>query len=248
MEQKAVIRTEQKGARTPPGHPPAIWAAFAEQGRWKSWTMAGLLGLVALQSIAIIRLATRPPEVVLVGAAGEVTPVHRSVATDALLKFLADHTRPPEVAIVRFTRDFLQLALGVNSSTVDVAWPAALAMMAPDLRARIEAEATRKRLVETWRQAQRRTDISFEEIVLEERTPSLLAIRATLSRRTAPLAEGAGAGSTDRVRVDLVARIVTPTLDRPDGLEVAEWRLAPAPVTDSASPPGAKAQGGADAP
>jgi hypothetical protein len=247
MEERAKIRTEQRGARVPPGSPPTIWAAYAAQGRWRTWTIAGLLGLVALQSIAIIRLATRPPEVVLVGAAGEVTPVRRSVATDALLKFLADHARPPDVAIVRFTRDFLQHALAVNSSTVDATWPAALAMMAPELRSRVEAEAVRKRLVETWRHAQRRTDIFFDEIVLEERTPSLLAIRATLSRRTGPLVEGAGPSSTDRVQVNLVARIVTPTLDRPDGLEVAEWQLTPVLVTDSESIPGAKAQGGTDA-
>ena len=27
-----------------PGSPPAVWAAFAAQGRWKSWTLVGLLG------------------------------------------------------------------------------------------------------------------------------------------------------------------------------------------------------------
>ena len=248
MEGRAVIQTDRKGDRAPPGSPPAVWAAFAVQGRWKTWTVAGLLGLVALQSIAIIRLATRPPEVVLVCAAGEATPIRRSVATDALLKFLAERTRPPEVAIVRFTRDFLHLALALNSSTIEAAWPAALAMMAPELRARVEKEAAEKHLVATWRLAQRKTELGFEEIVLEDRTPSLLAIRARLSRRTAPIVEGAGPASTDRVQVDLVARIVTPTLDRPDGLEVAEWRLTPLPVTDSQSIPGAKGKGGSDAP
>jgi len=84
--------------------------------------------------------------------------------------------------------------------------------------------------------------------VLEDRTPGLLAIRARLSRRTGPLVEGAGPSSTDRVQVDLVARVVTPTLDRPDGLEVAEWRLTPLPVTDSSSNPEAGPKGGADAP
>jgi hypothetical protein len=248
MKRQAVIRTERKGSLAPPGSPPAIWAAFAIQGRWKSWTIVGLLGLLALQSLALIRLATRPPEVVLLDAAGGATPVRRSVGTDALLAFLAERTRPPELAVVRFTRDFLRLALAMNSSTVEANWPAALAMMSPELRSRIEAEAARSRLVESWRQAQRKTDLTFEDIVLEDRTPSLLAIRATLSRRTGPLGEGARTSSTDRVRVDLVARIVTPTLDRPDGLEVAEWRLTPIPVTDSKSRPGANAQGGSDAP
>jgi len=248
MERRAVIRTERKGSLVPPGAPPAIWAAFAIQGRWKSWTIAGLLGLGALQSFAVIRLATRPPEVVLLDASGSATPVRRSVATDALLKFLAERSRPPEVAVVRFSRDFLNLALAVNSSTIEASWPAALAMMAPELRSRIEGEAASSRLVETWRLAQRKTDLAFEEVVLEDRTPSLLAIRATLRRRTMPIVEGAGPSSTDRVQVDLVARIVTPTLDRPDGLEVAEWRLTPLPVTDSSSKPGAGTKGGSDAP
>jgi len=248
MEGRAIVRTDRRGSRAPPDSPPAVWAAFAAQGRWKSWTIAGLLGLLAIQSLAVARLATRPPEVVLVGAAGEVTPIRQSVATDALLRFLAERTRPPDVAIVRFTRDFLHLALAVNSTTVEAAWPAALAMMAPELRARVEREAAEKRLVETWRLAQRKTELDFDEIVLEERTPSLLAIRARLSRRTGPLAEGTGPSSTDRVQVDLVARFATPTLDRPDGLEVVEWRLAPLPVTDSTAIPKAKVEGGAHAP
>jgi hypothetical protein len=248
MERSAVVRTEQKGIRAPPGSPPAMWAALTAQGVWKSWAIVGLLGVAALQSLALIRYATRPPEVVLLDAAGGATPVRRSVATDALLKFLAERTRPADVAIVRFTRDFLRLALGVNSSTIDANWPAALAMMAPELRSRVEAEAARGHLVETWRLAQRRTDLSFEEIVVENRTPGLLSVRATLTRRTGPLLDGAGPSSTDRVQVELIARTVTPTLDRPDGLELAEWRLVPAPVTDSSSKSGDSAKGVADAP
>ena len=248
MERRAVLRTERKVASGPPGSPPAIWAAFVAQGRWKSWTIVGLLGLLGLQSLALIRLVARPPEVVLLDAGGEATPVRRSVATDALLAFLAERSRPPDVAVVRFTRDFLQRALAVNSSTIEAAWPAALTMMAPDLRTRVEAEATRSRLVETWRLAQRRTDLAFDEIVLEERTPSLLSVKATLTRRVGPLLEGAGPSSTDRVQVELVARTVTPTLDRPDGLEVAEWRLTPIPVTHPSSRPEPSAKGVSDAP
>ena len=233
MEARALVKTDRRKTSLPPGSPPAVWAAFVAQGRWKSWTLVGLLGLLALQSLAVIRLATRPPEVVLVDTAGAATPVRRTVATDALLKFLADKTRPPDVAVVRFTRDFLRLVLGLNSSTIDASWPAALAMMAPELRARVEAEAARTRLVETWRAAQRRIDLSFDEVVLEDRAPGALTIRATLTRRTVPIMEGSGASSTDRVRVELVARSVTPTLDRPDGLEVAEWRLSPIPVREN---------------
>jgi hypothetical protein len=205
------------------------------QASWKSWTIVGLLGLAALIAIAAIRLATRPPEVVLVDGAENATPVRRSVATDALLRFIAERTRPAEMTIVRFTRDFLHLALAVNSSTVEANWPAALSMMAPELRARVEAEASTEKLVETWRLAQRKTELVFEEIVLEDRTPTLLAVRATLSRRTASLLEGAGPASADRVQVDLVERIVPPSMDRPDGLEVTEWRLIPIPLGETHS-------------
>ncbi len=238
---RAQVRTERKGDSRPPGAPPAVWAAFIVQGAWKTWTIVGLLGLLALQCIAVIRLATRPPEVVLLDAAGSATPIRRSVGTDALLKFLAERTRPPEVAIVRFTRDFLHLALAVNSSTIDANWPAALAMMAPELRTRVEAEAARSGLVEKWRVAERKTELTFEDIVLEDRTPSLLSIRAMLSRRTGALVEGSGPSSTDRVQVDVVARIVTPTMEHPDGLEVIEWRLALLPIAGASSKPGAPA-------
>lgn len=248
VDGQAKVRTSQAGSRQAPASPPAVWAAFVAQGRWRSWTIVALLGLVGLQSLAIIRLATRPPEVVLVDGAGHATPVRHSVASAALLRFVAEQTRPPEVAVVRFTRDFLSLVVGVNSSTVEASWPAALALMAPDLRARIEAESARSRLVQTWRLAQRKTDLHFEEIALEQQTPSLLSIRTVLRRRVGPLLDGAGPSSTDRVQVDLVARIVTPTMDRPDGLEVAEWRLTPLPVTDSSSTPGDAAKGVTDGP
>ena len=242
-----MARTERKGDPRPPGSPPAIWAAFASQSAWKSWAVSGLLGIVALQSLAMIRLATRPPEVVLVDADGRATPVRRSVATDALLKFLAERSRPPEMAIVRFVRDFLHLALAVNSSTIEANWPAALAMMTPELRARAGSEAASQRLVESLRLAQRRTELRFEQIVLEDRTPTLLSVRVTLTRRTGPLVDGAGPTSTDRVQVELVARVVGPSMERPEGLEVAEWRLIPLPVTDSSSAPGAATKGASDA-
>ena len=134
------------------------------------------------------------------------------------------------MAVVRFTRDFLHLALAVNSSTIEANWPAALAMMAPELRERVGAEAASRRLVETYRLAHEKTELSFEDIVLEDRTAKLLTVRATLSRRTMPLVEKAGPVSSDRLEVELVEEIVTPTVDRPDGLAVAEWRLVPLPA------------------
>jgi hypothetical protein len=248
MEGKATVRTQHAGTRRPPAAPPAIWSAFVAQAAWRNWTIVALLGVIGLLSMVIVRLASRPPEVVLLDAAGNATPVRRSVATDALLKFLAERNRPPEATVTRFTRDFLHLAVAVNSSTIDAAWPAALVLMSPELRDRVGKEAVERRLLETYRLAQRKTELMFEEIILEERTPSVLAVRATLRRRTGSLVEGAGPAVTDRVQVDLIERIVPATLDRPDGLEVAEWRLTPLLVTDSSSKPGEKAKGVSDAP
>lgn len=237
MEPRAKIRTRDRDPR-PPGSPPAVWTAFVAASAWKSWTIVALLGVVMLLATALVRLAGRPPEYVLVDAAGNATPIKRSVATDALLQFLADRTRPPEMTIVRFTRDFLHLALAVNSSTIEANWPAALERMSPELRARLEAEASTQKLVETYRLAQRKTELTFEEIVLEDRTPTLLTVRVTLSRRMSPLIDGAGSTTTDRVQVELVERIVPPTPDHPDGLEVAEWRLTSLPERASAEPVG----------
>lgn len=245
MEKKATLRTELRDPR-PEGSPPAIWAAFVRQSAWKSWAIVALLALSGLLAIANIRLATRPPEVVVLDGGGRATPVRRAVATEALLAFLAERTRPPEVEIVRFTRDFLHLALAINSTTVDANWQEALGMMSPGLRARTAAEASSRRLVETYRLANRRTELRFEEIVLEDRTPTLLTVRATMQRRVEPLAEP-GKGVTDRIRVELVETIVPRTLERPDGLEVAEWRLVSLRVNGPDTDSGAGTQEGSRA-
>ena len=238
MDEPAKLRTSRTDPR-PPGSPPAVWAAFLEQNAWKSWTIVGLLAVVCLLCLAVVRLASRPPEFVMVDANGRTTPVRRTVATDALLRFLADRTRPPEVAIVRFTRDFLHLALGLNSSTIEANWPAALAMMAPELRERIARESAAKRLVETYRLAQRRTELSFDEIAVEDQSSTQVTVRATITRRSLPLVEGGGATEVDRVQVELVERPVPATMESPDGLEVAEWRLVPFALSETRTRPDA---------
>jgi len=227
----------------PPGSPPAIWAAFAAQSAWKSLAIGGLLAVSAVLSVAVVRLSSRPPEVILIGGDGSATPVRRSMATDALLQFLADHARPPELTVVRFAREFLQLALALNSSTVEESFAEALRRMAPELRHRIEAEAGTRKLLETWRRAERKIELAYEEIAVEGRTPGLVTVRATISRHTGPLLGAGGGTTTDRVEVDLVVRPVPPTLERPDGLEVVEWRMQPLP--SSPSGPGGERVAGA---
>ncbi len=217
-----------------PSAPPAIWRAFAAQAAWKGWVIVGLLGIIGLQAIATIRLATRPPEYVVVdGSTGDATLVKHSLSTDALLRFIAEKTKPPKMAVVRFTKEFLHLALAVNSSTIEANWPAALRLMSPALRAKLDAEAKSQKLLETYRVAQRKTDVQCESLELLDRTDTLLAVRAVLKRRIAPLLESMGGSVVqDRVQVDVVEEIVPPGVDHPDGLQVVEWRMAklePAP-------------------
>ncbi len=220
--------------------PPAIWRAFARQGAWKTWVIVALLGLNCLSLIANIQLAARPPAFVLVDAeTGDATLVKRSVSTSALLAFIADATRPPEATILRFTQKFLHLMLSVNSSTIDTSWPAALDMMAPSLRRKLEAEAVQQKLIETYKNAQRKTDIAFEDVRLVDREKGLLAVRAIMKRRVAPLLEtGGGPAAEDRIQVELVEEIVAPTYEHPEGLRVREWRLAKLePIVRAATTP-----------
>jgi hypothetical protein len=224
MRRLAFLRPSSDGAAAV-SPAPAIWRAFQAQGAWKSWVIVALLGLLTLQTIAVGRLANRPPEFVLVDADGKTTYVKRTVANEALLQFLAEKTRPPELTIVRFTRDFLQLALAVHSSTIEANWPAALALMSPELHGRVEREATAAKLVESYKTSQQKTELAFEDVTLVSRTPSLLHVRTVLKRTRRSLLDAAAPPVTDRVAVDLAEHIVTPRLERPDGLEVVEWHV-----------------------
>lgn len=227
--------------RTPglPNAPVSIFQAFQAQGAWKSWVIVCLLGALVLSLVALVRVAGKPPEYVLVDAqTGDATLVKRSVATSALLEFIADKTRPPEVAVVKFTQDFLHLALAVNSSTIEQNWPAALALMSPTLRERLAKESEEQKLVATYKAAQRKTDLAFDSIVLLDRTSRLLAVRADMKRRVAPLLEtGTGPAAEDRIQVDTVLEIVAPTTEYPAGLRVAEFRLAKRDAAPSPSTP-----------
>jgi hypothetical protein len=228
----AVVKSSQSDLRLP-GHPVAVWEAFARQAAWKSWVIVILLGLLGLSLLVNVRLATRPPEFVVVeNPSGQATLVRQSVATDALLRFLDEQTRPPDVTVVRFTRDFLQLAFAVNSSTVHAAWPAALTMMTPALRDRVSREAAGSRLVETYQAAQVRTDLAVVDLALLARTASVVQARATLARRKAPLV-GGGVPVEDRLVVELVLEMVPASPEHPDGLAVSEWQVRDVPAAQA---------------
>src|SRR3954471_3033447 len=85
----------------PPGSPPAIWTAFARQAAWREWVIVALLALNALTIVAAVRVARKDPEVVVVAPDGKSSYVPRSVASEALLRFLAEQKQQPsDVTVV----------------------------------------------------------------------------------------------------------------------------------------------------
>jgi len=140
--------------------PAAIWAAFVRQAAWKDWLIAALLVLNALTIIAGSRLAAREPDVILVAPDGKSTYVARSVASRALLDFIAvQKQEPSDLTVVHFTKDFVRLALSANASTIDATWREALSMMGTELRNRLQAESQAKKLVESLQSLKLKTSV-----------------------------------------------------------------------------------------
>jgi hypothetical protein len=213
----------------PPDHPSAVWTAFTRQGQWKSWVIAAQLLLMALLTLAAMQLARKPPDIVLVDSDGRSTYLNPSTAGDELTRWLAERRqRPNDVTVAHFSREFLKRFLGVNSTTIQAAWPEALSMMAPALRVRMEAEAAKQKLVETYRAAQVATEVDIQRLELVEQLESAVHVRAHVARTKRPLA--GGPPTTDVLAIDLILDVVPRTAATPDGLQLAEYRNAvPAP-------------------
>jgi hypothetical protein len=219
----------------PPGSPAAVWTAFAAQGRWKNWVLLGQLGCIVFLTAVCLRITKTEPDVVVVGPDGSGQYVQRAVAGEALLRFIQEQKQQPsDVTVVAFTRRFLQASLAVNSSTIDEAWPQALRMMAPPLREKMSKEAASQKLLETYRLAQVRTELQVDELLLVERSGRLTHVRATVTRRKAPLI-GNDTPTEDAVQVELVENAISRSLEHPDGLEVLEWRITPAKIDPQAA-------------
>ncbi len=214
--------------RVKSGAPPAVWAAFAAQGRWKSWALLGQqLCLLVLLFVAL-QLAKTEPDVVLVGADGQGTYVHRTQATKELRAFLAEQRgAPSELTALGLSRRFLKSTLQVNSATFADEWAEGLLLMAPALRAKVAGEATAQRLVEATQLMQLKTRLTFDELKVVERQGRLFHVRAKLQRERSRLLETGAAPQVDGLQVELVLGVVRRTEERPDGLEVLEWRVGP---------------------
>jgi hypothetical protein len=205
--------------------PPAIWTAFARQGAWKSWALILQFFVIALLILANIRLSRKPPDIVVVAPEGKSSYLTPSVAGEALVRFLAEQKQEPsDLTVLHFTREFLQLLLAVNSSTIEAAWPTALSMMAAPLRSRVTRESGEQKLIETYKLARIRTELTIEDISVLERADSLIHLKATVSRRKSELVDGRAIGQA-RLEVDLVERRVPRSIEKADGLEVADFSV-----------------------
>lgn len=222
----------------PPGSPPLVWVAFARQAAWREWVIAALVALNALTVVAAVRVARKDPDVVLVAADGKSSYVPRSVANDALLSFLAEQRQQPsDVTVLHFTREFVQLVLAINSSTIESAWLDALALMGPQLRDRFSTAAARAKLLETYKVARVRTELTLDSVELLDRSSALLHVRTVVTRKKGSLLAESGPVEDDRLSVDLVERVVPRTSSRPDGLEIVEMRITPITALINAGSP-----------
>lgn len=208
--------------------PPAVWAAFASQGRWKNWVMVLQLGVLALLTQVCFALARVSPDVIVVDDKGASRYVERTVTSDALVRFLeSERRRPTDLTIAAFTERFVRLTSGVNSATIDESWMEAQAMMALPLAEKVGAEAKAQRLIETYRLAQIRTSLSFSDVQLVERKGDKAHVRALITRQRAKLFSAESVGVAEAQVIDLILAEVPRTRRRPDGLEVLEWHTAP---------------------
>lgn len=206
--------------------PPAIWTAFAAQGRWKNYVMVGQLLLLALLTQVTLKLARTEPAVVVVDERGEGHFVERGVASEALLAFLAEQRgAPTDLTLVAFTRRFLNAAVAPNSTMLEEQWAESLSMMAAPLAAKMDAEARAQKLFETYRLAQVKTRLEVVSLDVLERHGDKVHLRARVLRTRESLASAAA--TTDAQQVDLVLATVPRTRSRPDGVMVVEWRTTP---------------------
>jgi hypothetical protein len=214
--------------------PPAIWAAMVAQGRWKSWALVLAFGLCALEALVALRLATRPPDIVLVTPDGQGTYLSPSIAGQALLRFLREQRQlPSDVTVLHFTREFARRFFALDAVTAETSFPEALAMMAPGLRDPIARQAVDTKLLEGALASRTRVALTFEAVDLLEQTEQAVRVRLVLRRRTEALDDGKHL-SEDRLEVDVLEWIVPRTPAHPDGLVVGQLTSRPLGPNESA--------------
>jgi len=120
----------------------------------------------------------------------------------------------------------VRLTAAINSTTIDESWAEALSLMVAPLSQKIQSEAQAQKLLETYRLAQIRTELTFTSVEVIERRGDKTHVRARIQRHKEKLV-GTGVGSDDALQVDLVLLNVPRGRAHPDGLEVLDWRSGP---------------------
>lgn len=215
--------------------PPAVWTAFARQGAWKNWVLALQFFVIFLLALLNFSLSRRPPDVVLIDPAGKSTYVQASLAPDALVRWIQEQKlTPTDVTLIHFTREFLTLALGIDSDTIASTWPETLSLMSPPLSDRLSKQAIADKLIETTVAAKVKSVVSIDDVDLVKRTTDFVHIRAKVTRVRTSLVNPNKDNASENLVVDLVLKIVPRSLQHPDALEVAEWTTTATPGTANA--------------
>jgi hypothetical protein len=196
---------------------------MTRQGQWKSWALVLAFALCALQLLVMLRLAKKEPDIVLIAPDGQSTYLQRSLAGEALVRFLEEQRQlPSDVTVFHFTRDFLQHFFAVNSASYEASFQEAMGMLTPAFRERLVREAESSKLLEGVRASGTRATVRIEQLDVLERTQSALQLRGVLLRRTEALADGTPV-ALERLHVELVEAIVPRTAAHPDGLLIGHF-------------------------
>ena len=209
---------------------------MVRQSQWKSWALVLAYGLCALQGVVVLKLAHKEPDIVLIAPDGRSTYLNRSVAGDALVRFLEEQRQlPSDVTVVHFTRDFLQHFFATDSASYDASFHEALGMLSTSFRERVAKEAATTKLLESVRASHTRVSVSLESLDFVERTHEALHLRAAMLRRSESVTEGT-LQALDRLEVDLYESIVPRSAAHPDGLVVGQVTSRFEKVDPSAAP------------
>ena len=137
---------------------PAVWLAFARQSAWKAWFIAAQFVVIGLLLAALIGLTRRDPDVVVVSSDGKSTYLEQAATSASLAHYTYEQKHEPSpLTVVRFSKDFIETFVGLNSSTVGAAWHKSLEMMDGVFREQMQKEAEQKGLVSAIKAAQAAT-------------------------------------------------------------------------------------------
>ncbi|RKG68550.1 hypothetical protein D7V88_40620 [Corallococcus terminator] len=195
-------------------------------------------GLLIFCVLANVHLSKRPPDVVLVDGSGGAEYVPRKlVGLDVLMAIQRAKGQPTDAEVGHVTREFLTHFAGVNSTSVETSWAAALSMMDPALASKLSREYSERKVLAALKASNSKTDLVFEDVKLIERTDTLLHVRARIRRTHSSLLTG-GNPVEDVVGATVFLAVEGRNMQFPSGLRVRDISVAPYKEPPGAAPPG----------